>query len=210
MLYYSSKFAKDTNAFWYFCRDIVYVLFHERFSSISTWGNFVTFSLSMTIVSIFKKGSDSLKNLFFFFFFFFFFWGWVKCGIFFLLNSAIIYLLWTSEIFCYVHRSYQKKCHLSLCLKEVNWYRQQTLLDLVFLSIFNIIYVNYEEWWPKMDPWVHHIRLLSRQIFWCYCRHHRRCIEFGLKDNFWTTINMHHKALVYLNVFHDLLCQMLS
>ena len=72
MLYYSSKFAKDTNAFWYFCRDIVYVLFHERFSSISTWGNFVTFSLSMTIVSIFKKGSDSLKNLFFFFFFFFF------------------------------------------------------------------------------------------------------------------------------------------
>ena len=39
--------------------------FHERFSSVSTPRNFVTFSLSMTILSIFKKGSDSLKNLFF-------------------------------------------------------------------------------------------------------------------------------------------------
>ena len=39
--------------------------FHERFLSISTPTSFVTFSLSMTILSIFKKGSGSLKNLFF-------------------------------------------------------------------------------------------------------------------------------------------------
>ena len=39
--------------------------FHERFLSISTPRNFVTFSHSMPILSIFKKGSGSLKNLFF-------------------------------------------------------------------------------------------------------------------------------------------------
>ena len=60
--------------------------FHERFSSISTPRNFVTFSLSVTMLSIFKKGSDSLKNLFF-----------LRLGeiwnILFLLNLAVIYLL---------------------------------------------------------------------------------------------------------------------
>ena len=39
--------------------------FHEKFSSISTPRNLVTFSLSMTILFIFEKGSGSLKNLFF-------------------------------------------------------------------------------------------------------------------------------------------------
>ena len=39
--------------------------FHERFSSISTPRIFVTFSLSMAMLSTFKKGSVSLKNLFF-------------------------------------------------------------------------------------------------------------------------------------------------
>ena len=29
-----------------------------------------------------------------------------------------------------------KKGHLRLCLKEINWYRQQICLDLVILSIY--------------------------------------------------------------------------
>ena len=60
------------NAFWYFCADIFMRCFHERFSPTSTPRNLVTFSLSMAILSIFKKGSGSLKNLFFLF------WGRVK------------------------------------------------------------------------------------------------------------------------------------
>ena len=44
---------------WFIC------CFHERFSSISTPRNFVIFSLSMTILPIFKKGSGSLKKIFF-------------------------------------------------------------------------------------------------------------------------------------------------
>ena len=43
---------------WFIC------CFHERFSSISTPRNFVIFSLSMTILPIFKKGSGSLKKKF--------------------------------------------------------------------------------------------------------------------------------------------------
>ena len=39
--------------------------FHERFSSVSTSRNCVTFSVSMAISSIFKRVSGSLKNLFF-------------------------------------------------------------------------------------------------------------------------------------------------
>ena len=38
--------------------------FYERFSSINTPKNLVTFSLSMAILSIFKKGNGSLKNIF--------------------------------------------------------------------------------------------------------------------------------------------------
>ena len=86
--YYSSRFLKYTNAFWYFCADIVYVLFPwEVFINkvISTPRNFVTFSLSMTVLSIFEKGSGSLKNLLSGA-------GWNR-NILFLVNLAIIYLL---------------------------------------------------------------------------------------------------------------------
>ena len=59
--------------------------FHERFSSISTPRNFVTFFLS--IISAFKKGRGSLKNLFIFL-------RLVEIeNILFLLNIAIIHLL---------------------------------------------------------------------------------------------------------------------
>ena len=68
MFYYSSRFVKDTNAFWYFCADIIYVFFPwEVFINnvVSTPRNFATFSLSMTVLSTFEKGSGSLKNLLF-------------------------------------------------------------------------------------------------------------------------------------------------
>ena len=45
--------------------DIFVSCFHDRFLSISTPRNFATFSLLMTILFIFYKGSGSLKNLFF-------------------------------------------------------------------------------------------------------------------------------------------------
>ena len=62
-----------------------------------------------------------------------------------------------------------KKGQLRLCLKEINWYCQQTWLDLVFLSIYKD---HLRKLRRVMGPgWIlgrHHIGYLSRQIFWCY------------------------------------------
>ena len=99
--------------------------FHERFSSISTPRNFVTFSLSVTMLSIFKKGSDSLKNLFFFEA------GWNMEYFAFVKFSDNLFALNQWDILLRSQAFSEKQC-----LKAINWYRQQTLLDLVFLSIF--------------------------------------------------------------------------
>ena len=99
--------------------------FHERFLSESTPRNFVTFSLSTKILSIFKKGIGSLKNLFFEA-------GWNRAYFVFVKFSDNLFALNQRDILL----SSQKKGYLRLCLKEINWYCQQTWLDLAFLSIY--------------------------------------------------------------------------
>ena len=133
--------------------------FHERFSSISAPRSFVTFSLSVAILPIFKKGSGSLKNLFFEA-------GWNREYFVFVKFSDNVF---TREIFCWVHSSHQKKGHLRLRLKEINWYRQQTWLDLVFLNIYKDHLRKLRiTMGPRWIPGAHHIRCLARQICSCY------------------------------------------
>ena len=204
MFYYPSRFVKDTNALWYFCADIVYVLFSlEIFiNKYKKFCNIFPFNDSM---SIFKKGSGSLKNLFFEA-------GWNREYVVFVKFSDNLFALNQRDILLSSQFISEKRSSM-LCLKEINWYCQQAWLDLVFLSIYkDHLRKLRRAMGLRWIPGAHHIRCLGRQIFWCYYRRYRRCIHFGLRDFFWIILNMYHLfhiALVYVKIFHDLLCQML-
>ena len=166
--------------------------FHERFSSISTPRNFVTFSLSMTKLPDFKKGSGSLKNLFFEA-------GWNREYVVFVKFSDNLFALNQRDILLSSQFISEKRSSM-LCLKEINWYCQQAWLDLVFLSIYkDHLRKLRRAMGLRWIPGAHHIRCLGRQIFWCYYRRYRRCIDIGLRDILWTILSMYrlsHKALV--------------
>ena len=207
--YYSSRFLKYTNAFWYFCADILYVLFpwevfinkyFKKFCNICS----SSFCNILIFWSIFKKVNGSLKI--------FFEAGWNREYFVFVKISDNSFALNQRDILLRSQFILEKRSSTFMPAKN-KLLLSANMTDLVFLSIYKdrlckLRRAMGSRWIPR----THHIRYLGRQISWCDYRRHRRCIDFGLKDNFWTIINMYrlfHIVLVYVKVFHDLLCQIL-